>query len=69
MYVQVNISLLYSAVYNILAGASYLDMIHYHVHIDSVNKIFWKTVVAIHEAVDNIKVAVTKLECKILARD
>ena len=53
----------------ILAGASYLDMIHYHVHIDSVNKIFWKTVVAIHEAVDNIKLAVTKLECKILARD
>ena len=38
----------------ILAGASYLDMIHYHVHVDSVNKIFWDTVTAIHDAVDNI---------------
>ena len=53
----------------ILAGASYLDMIHYHVHIDSVNKIFWETVVAIHDPVDNIKLAVTELECKVLARD
>ena len=31
----------------ILAGASYLDMVHYHVHIDSVNKIVWSTVCAI----------------------
>jgi hypothetical protein len=27
-----------------LAGASYLDMIHYHVHIDSVALIVWETV-------------------------
>ena len=53
----------------ILAGASYLDMIHYHVHIDSVNKIFWNTVVAIHDAVDNINLAKTELDCKVLARD
>lgn len=53
----------------ILAGASYLDMIHYHVHIDSVNKIFWDTVVAIHNAVDNIKLAVTEMGCKVLVRD
>ena len=53
----------------ILAGSSYLDMIHYHVHIDSVNKIFWDTVVAIHNAVDNIKLAVTEMGCKVFVRD
>ena len=52
----------------ILAGASYLDMIHYRVHVDSVNKIVWATVCAIHLKLDNIKMATTEAECKKLAR-
>ena len=28
----------------VLAGASYLDLIHYHVHVDSVQDISWKVV-------------------------
>lgn len=53
----------------ILAGASYLDMVHYHVHIDSVNKIVWSTVCAISKTVDNIKVARNENDCLKLARD
>lgn len=53
----------------ILAGASYLDMVHYHVHIDSVNKIVWSTVCAISKRVDNIKVAQNESECLKLAQD
>ena len=52
----------------ILAGASYLDMIHYHVHVDSVNKIVWSVVCAIHSDVDNIKIAANEEECIKLAR-
>lgn len=48
----------------ILAGASYLDMVHYHVHIDSVNKIVWETVQSIHKRIDNIHVAKNESECK-----
>ena len=33
----------------ILAGASYLDIIHYDIHVDSVQKIVWRTVLAIHK--------------------
>lgn len=53
----------------ILAGASYLDMVHYHVHIDSVNKIVWSTVSAISKRLDNIKIAQNEQECLKLARD
>ena len=38
----------------ILAGASYLDMIHYHVHVDSVQAIVWEVVQIIHRCLDNI---------------
>jgi hypothetical protein len=37
----------------ILAGASYLDMIHYKVHIDSVSALVWTTCVAIHNNLNN----------------
>ena len=52
----------------ILAGASYLDMIQYHVHVDSVNKIVWSFVCAVHSEVDNIKIAKDEEECIKLAR-
>jgi hypothetical protein len=41
----------------VLAGASYLDMIHYRFHVDSVASIVWKTVQSIHKRTDNIKLA------------
>ena len=47
----------------ILAGASYLDMIHYRVHIDSVSSIVWDTVKAINSKIDDIKLASTEAEC------
>ena len=51
----------------ILAGASYLDMIHYHVRVDSVNEIVWRTVSEIHDKIDNIKRPKSDAECKTLA--
>ena len=53
----------------ILAGASYLDIIHYHVHVDSVQSIVWEVVQIIHRCIDNIKVAEDELQCKVLAND
>ena len=53
----------------ILAGASYLDMIHYHVHVDSVHSIVLEVVQVIHRCIDNIKVATNELECKVLAME
>ena len=53
----------------ILAGASYLDMIHYRVHVDSVSSIVWNTVVAIHDRLDNIKLALTDIDCLTLAKE
>ena len=52
----------------ILAGASYLDMIHYRVHVDSVSNIVWETVQAIHSNIDNIRLASTEAECLKLAK-
>lgn len=52
----------------ILAGASYLDMIHYRVHVDSVASIVWETVQAIHSKIDNIKLASTTEECLCIAK-
>jgi hypothetical protein len=52
-----------------LAGASYLDMIHYHVHVDSVHKIVWDTVCAITRNIDNINIATTEAECLEIARE
>jgi hypothetical protein len=52
----------------ILAGASYLDMIHYRVHVDSVASIVWKTVQSIHKRIDNIKLASNDRECMKLAK-
>ena len=52
----------------ILAGASYLDMIHYRVHVDSVSTIVWETVQAIHSNIDNIRLASTEAECLRLAK-
>ena len=52
----------------ILAGASYLDMIHYRVHVDSVSSIVWDTVKAIHSNIDNIKLASTEAECLRIAK-
>ena len=46
----------------ILAGASYLDIIHYHIHIDSGSKILWKTLSAIHENLNNIVLPSTNEE-------
>jgi DDE superfamily endonuclease len=51
----------------ILAGASYLDMIHYQVHVDSVCDIVWRTVSEIHERIDNIKKPETEDDCKALS--
>lgn len=52
----------------ILAGASYLDMIHYRVHVDSVPNIVWETVKAIHKNIDNIKLASNEGECTRIAK-
>lgn len=52
-----------------LAGASYLDMIHYHVHVDSVHSIVWETVCAITKNIDNIKIASTEVDFLDIARD
>jgi hypothetical protein len=52
----------------ILAGASYLDMIHYRVHVDSVASIVWRTVQSIHKRIDNIKLAKNDEECMKLAK-
>jgi hypothetical protein len=51
----------------ILAGAAYLDMIHYQIHVDSVNDIVWDTVCELHEKIDNIKQPESEDECKKLA--
>lgn len=53
----------------VLAGASYLDMIHYHIHVDSVATIVWNTVCSIHKRIDNINVAQNEAECLILAKE
>ena len=47
----------------ILAGASYLDMIHYRVNVDSVASIVWDTVLTIHKRIDNIKLVENEAEC------
>lgn len=52
----------------ILAGASYLDMIHYRVNVDSVASIVWDTVLAIHKRIDNIKLAESEAECLKIAK-
>ena len=51
----------------ILAGASYLDMIHYQVHVDSVCDIVWRTVNEIHDKINNIKKPENENDCKALA--
>jgi hypothetical protein len=51
----------------ILAGASYLDMIHYHVHVDSVHKLVWRVVHALHQHLDNINLPQNETEMQILA--
>jgi hypothetical protein len=51
----------------ILAGASYLDMVHYHVHVDSVSTIVHRTVDALHKRLDNIQLPQTEIECRALA--
>ena len=53
----------------ILAGASYLDMIHYRVHVDSVGSIVWDTVLSIHKRIDNVRIANSEQECLRLAKD
>ena len=53
----------------ILAGASYLDMTHYHVHIDCVSKIVWTTVCAISKMLNNIQIAENEQDCLKLAKD
>ena len=55
--------------WRILAGASYLDMIHYRVHDDSVGGIGWDIVRSIHRKIDNIRIACNEQECKRLAMD
>ena len=65
---SISVDLMLMITLRILAGASYLDMIHYHVHVDSVNKIVWSVVCAIHSEVDNIKIATNEEECVKLAR-
>lgn len=52
----------------ILAGASYLDMVHYRVHVDSVPNIVWETVKAIHKNIDNIKLTSNEGECARIAK-
>lgn len=44
-------------------------MIHYHVHVDSVNKIVWSVVRAIHSEVDKIVIATDEEECIKLANN
>ena len=51
----------------VLAGASYLDLIHYHVHVDSVQDIAWKVIEVIHQRVDNIQLPQNEEECRVLA--
>jgi hypothetical protein len=51
----------------ILAGAAYLDMIHYQIHADSVNDMVWDTVCKLHEKINNIKQPESEDECKKLA--
>ena len=52
----------------ILAGASYLDMIHYHIHIDSGSKILWKTLSAIDENLNNIELPSTNEDFLAIAK-
>lgn len=61
--------LMFMITLRILAGASYLDMIHYHVHVDSVQDIVWKTVRSLHRRLDNIKVASNEDEFLAIARE
>jgi hypothetical protein len=51
----------------ILAGAAYLDMIHYQIHVGSVNDTVWDTVCELHEKINDIKQPESKDECKKLA--
>ena len=53
----------------ILAGASYLDMIHYRVHVDSVATIVWDTVSSIHRRIDNIRLASNDEDCLRIAKE
>lgn len=52
----------------IFAGASYLDMIHYHVHVDSVHNIVWRTTKMLNKQLKNIKVAANEDDMKEIAR-
>jgi hypothetical protein len=52
----------------ILAGASYLDMAHYQVQVDSVSKIVWGTVQALHKHLNNVHVANSAAEIDALAK-
>ena len=45
-----------------LAGASYLEMILYHVHVDSVHSIVWETDCAVTKNINNIHVATSEGE-------
>ena len=65
---SVSVQLMLMITLRILAGASYLDMIHYHVHIDSVSKILWKTVSAIQDNLNNIKLPSTNEEFLAIAK-
>ena len=54
----------------ILAGASYLDMIWYRVHVDHVmSSIVFLTLHAIDDLIDNIKFLFTEAECRAAAND
>ena len=53
----------------ILAGASYLDMIHYRVHVDSVATIVWDTVKSIHRRIDNIRLVSNDEDCLKIAKE
>mmetsp|Transcript_17250 Transcript_17250/g.38846 ORF Transcript_17250/g.38846 Transcript_17250/m.38846 type:complete len:496 (+) Transcript_17250:167-1654(+) len=51
-----------------LAGASYLDLVHYHVHANSVHTIMWKACRAVDRRLDNIKIAETEAEMVVIAK-
>ena len=65
---SVSVQLMLMITLRTLAGASYLDMIYYHIHIDSVSEILWKTVSAIHENLNNIKLPSANEEFLAIAR-
>ena len=66
---KVSPELMLMSTLRILAGASYLNMIHYRVYVDSISGIVWDTVLAIHDRSDNIKLASTDIECLTLAKE